>query len=92
MLVRSDAFALDGDARLVATTERLPEVRLDPRFFALLPDFDSRVAYVPSLREARSLTVEGDWSFPDPVTVIGDAHLSDNGTPSVVTDEVIGQR
>ncbi len=39
-----------------------------------------------------SLTVDGDWSFPDPVTVIGDAHLPDNGEPSVVTDEVIGQR
>ncbi|MFT3876898.1 MAG: UTP--glucose-1-phosphate uridylyltransferase [Propioniciclava sp.] len=92
MLVRSDAFALDGDARLLATTERLPEVSLDKRFYSLLPDFDRRVEYVPSLREARSLTVEGDWSFPDPVTVVGDAHLPDRGEPSVVTDEVIGRR
>lgn len=31
MLVRSDAFALDGDARLVATTEKLPGISLDKR-------------------------------------------------------------
>ena len=92
MLVRSDAFALDGDARLVATTERLPAVSLDKRFYALLPDFDQRVEFVPSLREARSLTVEGDWTFSDPVTVVGDAVLADAGEPRVVDDEVIGRR
>ena len=59
---------------------------------ALLPDFDQRVEYVPSLREARSLTVEGDWTFSDPVTVVGDAVLADAGEPRVVDDEVIGRR
>lgn len=92
MLVRSDAFALDGDARLVATTERLPGIDLDERFYGLLPDFDARVEYVPSLREARSLTVEGDWTFADPVTVIGDAHLADAGEPRTVDVEVLGDR
>lgn len=92
MLVRSDAFALSGDCRLMATTERLPGVSLDKRYFGLLPDFDQRVEYVPSLREARSLTVNGDWTFPDPVTVIGDAVLPDEGEPRVVEDEVIGNR
>lgn len=92
MLVRSDAFALDGDARLVATTERLPGVSLDKRFYALLPDFDQRVEYVPSLREAHSLTVEGDWTFADPVTVVGDAVLADAGEPRIVEDEIIGRR
>ena len=91
MLVRSDAFALDGDARLVATTERLPGVSLDKRFYGLLPDFDARVEYVPSLREARSLTVEGDWTFAEPVTVLGDAFLPDEGQPRTVEDEVIGE-
>ena len=90
MLVRSDAFALDGDARLVATTERLPGISLDKRFYGLLPDFDARVEYVPSLREARSLTVDGDWTFAEPVTVVGDAHLADAGEPRTVQGEVIG--
>lgn len=92
MLVRSDAFALNGDGRLLATTERLPGVSLDKRYFGLLPDFDRRVEYVPSLREARSLTVNGDWTFCDPVTVVGDAVLPDEGEPRVVEDEVIGKR
>ena len=91
MLVRSDAFALDGDARLVATTERLPGIDLDKRYFGLLPDFDARVEYVPSLREARSLVVEGDWTFSDPVTVVGDAHLADPGEPRTVDVEVLGE-
>ncbi|MDO5534926.1 MAG: UTP--glucose-1-phosphate uridylyltransferase [Propionibacteriaceae bacterium] len=91
MLVRSDAFALGADARLLATTERLPGVSLDKRFYGLLPDFDARVEYVPSLREAHSLTVEGDWTFAEPVTVVGDAHLEDAGEPRTVEDEVIGQ-
>lgn len=90
MLVRSDAFALDGDARLLATTERLPAVSLDKRFYGLLPDFDARVEFVPSLREARSLTVEGDWTFADPVTILGDALLEDAGEPRTVEVEVLG--
>ena len=92
MLVRSDAFALDGDARLLATTERLPAVSLDKRFYALLPDFEARVEFVPSLREARSLTVHGDWTFADTVTVVGDAVLPDEGEPRTVDAEVIGQQ
>lgn len=91
MLVRSDAFALDGDARLVATTEKLPGISLDKRYYSLLPDFDARVEYVPSLREARSLTVEGDWTFADPVSVVGDARLEDAGEPRTVDVEVLGQ-
>ncbi len=91
MLVRSDAFALDGDARLLATTERLPAVSLDKRFYALLPDFEARVEFVPSLREARSLTVHGDWTFSDVVTVLGDAVLPDEGAPRTVDTETIGE-
>ena len=55
------------------------------------PDFDARVEYVPSLREARSLVVEGDWTFSDPVTVVGDAHLADPGEPRTVDVEVLGE-
>lgn len=47
--------------------------------------------YVPSLREARSLTVEGDWTFADPVSVVGDARLEDAGEPRTVDVEVLGQ-
>ncbi len=92
MLVRSDAFALDGDARLLATTERLPAVSLDKRFYALLPDFEARVEFVPSLREARSLTVHGDWRFSDVVTVLGDAGAPKTKAPlEQVNTETIGE-
>ena len=45
-----------------------------------------------SLREARSLTVHGDWTFADTVTVVGDAVLPDEGEPRTVDAEVIGQQ
>ena len=91
LLVRSDAFALDDDARLTATVDRLPGVSLDARFYGLLPDFDARVQVVPSLREAGSLTVAGDWTFDAPVRVLGDAELADPGVPSAVPTGDLGR-
>lgn len=91
MLVRSDAFRLDDAARLVAATAKLPGVSLDKRFYALLPDFDARVKVVPSLVDARSLSVEGDWTFDAPVKVVGDAVLSDTGEAASVPEGVLGQ-
>ncbi|WP_232549985.1 UTP--glucose-1-phosphate uridylyltransferase [Propioniciclava soli] len=90
LLVRSDAFELDADARLVAAVEKLPTVSLDKRHYTLLPDFDARVQVVPSLVGASSLTVEGDWTFASEVTVVGDAHLEDAGAPATVPGGVLG--
>ena len=90
MLVRSDAFTLDETARLVAATDKLPGVSLDKRYYALLPDFEARVPVVPSLVAARSLTVEGDWTFDTPVKVVGDAVLADSGEAASVPGGVLG--
>lgn len=90
LLVRSDAFVLDDDARLIAATDHLPTVSLDKRHYTLLPEFDARVRVVPSLVQASSLTVEGDWTFDAEVTVVGDATLTDTGAPASVPTGVLG--
>lgn len=90
LLVRSDAFRLGEDGRLLAAAETIPGIDLDKRFFGLLDDFDERVRVVPSLVGARSLTVEGDWTFDRPVTVVGDAQLKDPGEPRSVEGPVLG--
>lgn len=90
MLLRSDAYELTEDARLVAVADQVPRITLDPRFYALLPDFDDRVQVVPSLVGATALEVRGDWTFAEPVQVVGSATLDDSGSPAAVPPGRLG--
>jgi UTP--glucose-1-phosphate uridylyltransferase len=85
LLMRSDVFELGENATLRARTD-LPLVKLDPRFFGTVAGLDARIPDPPSLRRARSLTVEGDWTFGTGVVVEGDARLADEGAPARVPD------
>lgn len=73
LLLRSDAFLLDDDARLVDQTSSRPLVFLDPQYFGRYADFITRIPEVPSLRKARSLTVRGDVVVPRGYVAHGDA-------------------
>ena len=56
--------------------EQVPFVELDGRHYKLVGEFDKRFPDgAPSLREAQSLTVEGDWTFGQRVRVVGDVEL-----------------
>lgn len=90
MLLRSDAFALEPDGRLIARTARIPAVDLAGRFYGLLADFDRRVRVVPSLVEATSLRVQGDWTFDTAVSVTGDLELPDDGRPHATSEGLPG--
>ena len=92
LLVRSDAFTLGPDARLVATTAAIPAIDLDPRFYTLVSDFDARVRVVPSMLDAASLTIRGDWTFDERVAVVGDARLPDLGAARSVHGPVLGEQ
>ena len=81
MLVRSDVFALGEDGRLLAQVDRIPEIDLDPDHYKLVDQFEERVSVVPSLREAESLVVRGDWRFDAPASVVGAVLLEDAGEP-----------
>jgi UTP--glucose-1-phosphate uridylyltransferase len=86
LLLRSDVYELNAEGKLVARTDKAPEVDLDGRFYKLVDDFTARFPHAPSLRRATSLKVRGDWTFGDDVAVFGDAELTDEGEPQTVPD------
>jgi UTP--glucose-1-phosphate uridylyltransferase len=73
LLVRSDLYELDEDSRVVSLIDHAePYVDLSSEF-RFVQDFDARFPHgVPSIREAHSLTVEGDVTFGRDVTCVGD--------------------
>ena len=76
LVLRSDVYDLGDDYVLDQTGERVPFVDLDGRHYKWVDDFDKRFPEgAPSLREARSLTVEGDWTFGRDVRVVGEVRL-----------------
>jgi UTP--glucose-1-phosphate uridylyltransferase len=83
MLLRSDVYEVGEDFRLRAQVEPAL-VDLDRRFYTTIADFDARVPEPPSLVDATSLTVRGDWRFGRGVVVSGDVRLDDEGTARTI--------
>jgi len=89
LAMRSDAYQLTDDSRLALVEGRAeaPYIDLDPGHYKVLADFDARFPKgPPSLRDAASLRVAGDWTFGTDVAVRGDVTLSDAGTPQTIPD------
>ena len=85
MLLRSDVYDVSPDGRLDRVIDPAPLVDLDSRYYKTIARFDQHFpAGVPSLRAAQSLSVEGDWTFEEDVTVRGAVKLTDEGEPSTV--------
>jgi UTP--glucose-1-phosphate uridylyltransferase len=84
LLLRSDVYGVGDDFRLRAQVSSAPLVNLDRRFFTTIADFDARIPESPSLVDASSLTVQGDWRFGRGVTVRGDVVLDDSGAAQSV--------
>jgi UTP--glucose-1-phosphate uridylyltransferase len=85
LVLRSDCYELDDDYVLHRATGEIPFVDLEPTYYKLVADFDARFpGGAPSLREAKQLVVNGDWTFEEGVTVVGDAVLEDQGPGSRV--------
>ncbi len=65
--VRSDAYTLTGDWRVVLNPRRrggVPVIHLDPKYYKLIDQMDARFPYgPPSLLECTALTVKGDVWF-----------------------------
>ncbi|MEJ7649800.1 MAG: UTP--glucose-1-phosphate uridylyltransferase [Nakamurella sp.] len=93
LLVRSDVYRLDEHGRLVSDLPAGaddPLVDLDSRFFKLVKGFEQRFpAGPPSLRQARSLTVRGDWTFGADVTARGDVVLTEDDAPATIPDGIV---
>lgn len=76
LLVRSDVYEVGDDAGLHAVVEPTPVIRLDDSVYKKIDAFEAHFpAGAPSLRQATSLTVHGDWTFGADVTVVGDVVL-----------------
>jgi len=75
LVLRSDRVGLDRTHRPVQRRDDLPFIALGPAY-KLVDDFEERFpAGVPSLAEADSLVIEGDWTFGRDVRIRGDVRL-----------------
>lgn len=90
LLLRSDVYRTDEDASLERLVDRAPLVTLADGPYKLIADFEERFAAgAPSLREATSLTVEGDWTFGADVVVHGDCTLPATDEPASIPEGTV---
>jgi len=93
LALRSDAYEVGSDGRVVLVAERHgspPDVDLDPDHFKLVADFEPRVAAgAPSLREAQRLVVRGDVTFGADVVIRGDVEIEAPDGPLRVEDGTV---
>lgn len=80
MLIRSDVYELSEDLALTKVVEKAPLITLADAPYKLVGDFDQRFPHgVPSLKNATSLAIEGDWTFEADVAVEGEVVLGPEG-------------
>lgn len=79
LLLRSDVYEVGADGRLDLVVDRAPTITLS-KAYKRIGDFDDRFpGGIPSLAQATSLNVEGDWTFGSGVVVAGAAELGPEG-------------
>jgi UTP--glucose-1-phosphate uridylyltransferase len=83
-------YDLDSDLVLDQQADEVPFVDLDRSYYAHVSDFEQRFPQgAPSLREASSLRVEGDFTFGSKVKVVGDVELAAEGAERVENGAVL---
>ncbi|WP_420644112.1 UTP--glucose-1-phosphate uridylyltransferase [Candidatus Leptofilum sp.] len=79
LAVRSDAYTLTDDFRIVLSDERTMKqfnVNLDGRFYKYVSDLEARFPQgVPSLVQNSRLEINGDFRFGKDVVCVGDVYL-----------------
>ncbi len=92
LAVRSDAYVLTDDARVVLAPSRdePPSITLDPEHYRLVDRFDVRFPEgPPSLILCRSLTVHGNVTFGPGVIVRGDVIVEASRTATLRAGAVL---
>ena len=93
LVLRSDVYDIGKDFVLDQTGDDVPYVSLDGNFYKLVGDFDKRFPDgAPSLRDADSFTVEGDWTFGRGVRVVGDVALASSAAQRVEGGTVLDEQ
>jgi UTP--glucose-1-phosphate uridylyltransferase len=92
LVLRSDVYDLGPDFGLRLASEAAPFVDLDKEFYSLVNEFDRRFGQgAPSMKDATSLRVTGDWTFEPGVRLVGDVVLSSKSAARrVPTGTVLG--
>ncbi|WP_341926672.1 UTP--glucose-1-phosphate uridylyltransferase [Nocardioides psychrotolerans] len=91
LVLRSDVYEIGADFVLDQVASDLPFVDLDTDHYKLVGEFDKRFPEgAPSMREATSLKVEGDWTFGKGVQIVGDVALDATSAQRVAPATVLG--
>ena len=90
LVLRSDIYDIGSDYVLGQAGERVPLISLDPEVYKHVGEFDKRFPEgAPSLRDATSFTVEGDWTFGHGVRVEGAVRLERPAAAQRVAAETV---
>jgi UTP--glucose-1-phosphate uridylyltransferase len=90
LLLRSDSYTVNSDGTIAKAVETAPLINLDSRYYKKVNSFDAHFpAGPPSLKEAESLTVHGDWTFGAGVKVVGAVELEDQGGAETIEDGAV---
>ena len=95
--VRSDAYVVTEDHRIILDPSRAvpPFLQLDGTYYRLIDDLEARFPYgAPSLRNCRSLTINGDVHFGQHVVLEGDVRFDSlSDTPMRIDDHthIVGE-
>jgi len=88
LVLRSDVYDLGSDF-LLTERARTPLVDLDSAYYKYIADFETRIPQAPSLVQAESLTVRGDWTFEPDVTIRGQVRLDGDAQPRTVASGTV---
>jgi UTP--glucose-1-phosphate uridylyltransferase len=84
LVLRSDVYDIGQDFVLDQAADEIPFVDLDGDHYKLVGEFDKRFPEgAPSLKNATSLTVAGDWTFCKGVEVVGEVALESSSAQRV---------
>jgi UTP--glucose-1-phosphate uridylyltransferase len=90
LVLRSDVYDIGGDFVLDQSAAAVPYVDLDGDHYKTVGEFDQRFPEgAPSLKEATSLTVDGDWTFGRDVRVVGEVELQATSAKRVESGTVL---
>ncbi len=93
LAIRSDAYTLTSDFRIILNPERSlsrPVVTLDSRYYKLIQDLETRFPEgVPSLLNCRSLSIEGNIKFGKNVVFEGDVQLVNSSDDQVIIEDMV---
>jgi UTP--glucose-1-phosphate uridylyltransferase len=84
LVLRSDFVELNDEYELVAETYNYPNVILDEKYYALIDDFNERFPKnAPSLKNAKSFRVKGNFTFAENVKIEGDATFANESDSAI---------